>query len=323
MPARLRVVASQHRGESVHAGTADPHALALAHLKGQGVEDRVRVVEAALKDADECNLRGKRRWVGRQLAAGVDDGLRRRRRIDDAHQAARECAVPERLGQRVEQTSGAGLGQESPLLRLDRAAVDMAQAAGDGMATQRHRGPGIVIVVREPGMHVIVTGHDPVQQAGAVRLHRQPRRPVRRRPQTVVPPGGVRQPVLHEFPDRIPESCARRTSPPGLDVGVAQYLRDLPRRVHMRVHDPVDERRGLGVGRKPLEEVGEVGTVGHVGAHIGDGAVKGATGVNGPVLVMRRRRLYRRAAGSHWEEPPDRRPQPTRYAKTVLTGCLR
>ena len=143
------------------------------------------------------------------------------------------------------------------------------------MTTQRHRGPGGVIVVREPGMHVVVTGHDPVQHAGAVRLHRQPRRPLRRRAQTVVPPsGGVRQPVLHELPSGALESCARQTSSPGLDVGVAQYLRDLPRRAHMRVHDPVDERRGLGVGRKGLEDVGQVGTVGHGEAHTGDSAVK-------------------------------------------------
>ena len=51
---------------------------------------------------------------------------------------------------------------------------------------------------------------------------------------------------------------------------MAQYQRDLPRRADMRVHDPVDERRGLGVGRQGLEEVGEVGTVGHVGAQTGD-----------------------------------------------------
>ena len=265
--ARLRVVASQHGGEGAGAGTADPHALALANLRGQGVEDRVHLFEAALKDADECDLRGERRRIRRQLAAGVDDGLRRRRGIDDAHQAARECVVPAGLGQRVEQAGGAGFGQESPRLRLDRAAVDTGQAAGDGIATQRHRGPGLVIVVREPGMHVIVTGHDPVQHAGSVRFHRQPRRPVRRRPQTVVPPGGVRQPVLHELPGGVLESCVRQALTPGPDVGVTQYQRDLPRRAHMRVHDPVDERQGLGVGRKGLEEAGGVGTVGHVGAH--------------------------------------------------------
>ena len=275
MPARLHVVASQHGGEGAGAGTADPHALALAHLCRQGVEDRVDVVQAALKDADECDIRSERRRLRRQLAAGVDDGLRQRRGIDDAHQATRECAVAAGLRQRVEQAGGAGLGQESPRLRLDRAAVDLGHAAGDGMTTQRHRGPGGVIVVREPGMHVVVTGHDPVQHAGAVRLHRQPRRPLRRRPQTVVPPsGGVRQPVLHELPSGALESCARQTSSPGLDVGVAQYLRDLPRRAHMRVHDPVDERRGLGVGRKGLEDVGQVGTVGHGEAHTGDSAVK-------------------------------------------------
>ena len=36
---------------------------------------------------------------------------------------------------------------------------------------------------------------------------------------------------------------------PGLNVGMAQYLRDLPRGAYMRVHHAVDERRGLGVGR--------------------------------------------------------------------------
>ena len=93
-------------------------------------------------------------------------------------------------------------------------------------------------------MHVVVTGNDPVQHAGAVRLHRQPRRPVRRRPQTAVPPRGVRQPVPHELPGRVPESCIRQASSAGLNVGVAQYLRDLPRRAHMRVHHAVDERHG-------------------------------------------------------------------------------
>ena len=270
VPARLRVVASQHGGEGARAGTADLHMFVLVHLRGQGVEDRVHLVETALKDADECNLRGERRRFRPQLAAGVDDGLGRRRGVDDAHQAARKGAVPAGLGQGAEQAGGAGFGQESPLLRLDRVAVGTGQAAGDGIAAQRHRGPGFVVVVREPGMHVVVTGHDPVQHACAVRLHRQPRRPVQRRPQTVVPRGGVRQPVLHELPGGVQEWCVRQASSPGLDVGVAQYQRDLPRRADMRVHDPVDERRGLGVGRKGLEEAGEVGTVGHVGAHRGD-----------------------------------------------------
>ena len=118
-------------------------------------------------------------------------------------------------------------------------------------------------------------------------FHRQPRRPVRRRPQSVVPPGGVRQPVLHELPGGVLESCVRQALTPGPDVGVAQYQRDLPRRAHMRVHDPVDERQGPGVGRKNLEEAGGVGTVGHVGAHSVDRRAMVAQ-IGPPSTVIRR-----------------------------------
>ena len=199
VPVRLGVVASQHGGEGAGAGAAGPRALALAQRRGQGVEDRVDLVETSLKDADERDLRGERGWIRPQLPARLDDGLGRRRGVDDPHQAACQRAVPAGLGQRAEQAGGAGLGQESPLLRLDRVAVDAGEVAGDCVAAQRHRGPGLVVVVREPGMHVRVGDHDHVEPAPAVRLHRQPRCPVRQRPQTTTWPGGVREPVLHEL----------------------------------------------------------------------------------------------------------------------------
>ena len=213
----------------------------------------------------------ERRRVRPQLAAGFDDRLGRRGGVDDVHQAAGERAVAPCFGQRAEQAGGAGLGQELPPGRADPVAVDVGKAAGDRVAAQLHRGPGFVVVVRVPGVHVTVAGHDPIEQVAPMRLHRQPRRPVRRCPEAGAPPGREHEPSLHELPVGVPEPCVRQAAPPRSDVAVVQRVvqhpHDLRRGAHMRVHDPVDEPRGLGVGRQGVEEIGEVLALGHGGGH--------------------------------------------------------
>ena len=284
-PARLVVVASQRGDEGPCPGVAGSRSLALSQPRGKGVEDRVHLVETALQDADERDVRGERRRIRPQLAARFDDRLGRRGGVDDVHQAAGERAVPPCFGQRAEQAGGAGLGQELPPRRADPVAVDMCKAAGDRVAAQLHRRPGLVVVVRVPGMHLTVAGHDPVEQAAPMRLHRQPRRPVRRCPEAGAPPRREHEPTLHELPVGVPEPCVRQTAPPRSDVAVVQRMvqhpHDLRRGADMRVHDPVDERRGLSVGRQGVEVIGEVLAIGHGGGH---SSIQDEATLRGPTL---------------------------------------
>ena len=84
-------------------GAAGPRALVLPESGRKGVEDRVHLVETALKDADEGDVRGERRRIRPERAAGLDDGLGRCGAMADAHQAAGERAIPPGLRQRTEQ----------------------------------------------------------------------------------------------------------------------------------------------------------------------------------------------------------------------------
>ena len=97
-------------------------------------------------------------------------------------------------------------------------------------------------------MHLPVPGHDTVERACAVRLHGQPRRPVRRRPQSPVCPGGVRKPRLHELPVGVPELFVRQVPSPRLDFRVAQDAGYLGNGADVGVHDSVHERRSLRFG---------------------------------------------------------------------------
>ena len=256
-PARFAVVSAQHGDEGPGPGAGGPRALVLPERRREGVEDRVRVVETALKNADERDVRGEGRRIRPERAAGLDDGLGRCGGMADAHQAAGEGAVPPGLRQRTEQAGGAGLGQEPPILRCERGAVDPVESAGDGVAAKLHREPGFVPVVREPRLHAAVAGHDRVEHPAAVRLHGQPRRPARRRPQTATLPGGVREPRIDELPVGVLDPRVRQGSSVGVDAGMAQYRHDLRHGAHVRVHHPVDERRRLSVGRQGGEEACE------------------------------------------------------------------
>ena len=112
-------------------------------------------------------------------------------------------------------------------------------------------------------MHAIVTGHDPVEHACPVRLHGQPRRPVRRRPQASASPGGVRKPRLHEVPVGVPEPCVRQAVFRRRELRLVQDVRELRDGAVMGVHDPVDERRSLRNGRQGVEVAGEGGVLRH------------------------------------------------------------
>ena len=136
---------------------------------------------------------------------------------------------------------------------LDRGGVDVPEAPRDDAAAQRHRGPRLVVVVREPRMHATMTGHDPVEHATAVRLNGQPGRPLRRCSQATTSPGGVRKPRLCEFPVGVPDPGACQAVSVRIDLRVLQNLRHLRGGADMRVHDPVDERRGLRFGRQGAE----------------------------------------------------------------------
>ncbi len=177
------VVAPEHRGERTDRGEPGPGQLLPPQLRRECGEDGLRLIGASLQDTDEGGVGSEREAaLADHPLAGLNDRLWRGGGLDHVVEAPCDGGRPDRLGERLQEVSGEGIGHEPPDLghggNVGDQPLDLGDVAGHQVRAQVHR-------LGEPrgAWHLemfLRSGEEWPETAVAVRDARQRERPLRR-----------------------------------------------------------------------------------------------------------------------------------------------
>ena len=182
------VRAAQQRQQGPGGGQSGGGGPRLPFGGGQGGEDPGGGVEFSLQDAQERDVRGVAGQLARQIQAGIDDGIRRDRGIDDVGKAIPQGVLPVYGRQALQEIDGDRVRQEPPAtLRRGLAPgqfVEGREVAEDDVRAQQHGLVGAVPARRRASLEERL--HDLRQGVRLVRRPREEQFPARHRADAIV-----------------------------------------------------------------------------------------------------------------------------------------